>query len=68
MYKIVQYIVTGFEIKHTHFSVFQFPQFRFSSTSPTERNSGGFLCTPTPAGVPVSIKSPGYKVTILKIP
>lgn len=42
------------------------PSISLSRTSPGLRNSCGFLWTPTPAGVPVRITSPGYKVTILE--
>lgn len=43
------------------------PSISLSNTSPGLRYSAGFLCIPTPAGVPVRIISPGYSVTILKI-
>lgn len=46
--------------------IFPMPSISLTRTSPAFKNSGGFLLMPTPAGVPVRIKSPGYSVTILK--
>lgn len=59
----------SFEVKGYYaitFLSFPNPSISLSKTSPAFRNCGGFLCTPTPEGVPVRIKSPGYNVTILQ--
>lgn len=49
------------------FLIFPMPSISLTRTSPAFKNSGGFLLIPTPAGVPVRIKSPGYSVTILQL-
>lgn len=46
--------------------IFPSDSISLSITSPALRNSAGFLCIPTPAGVPVKITSPGRRVIDLK--
>lgn len=46
--------------------IFPSDSISLSITSPALRNSAGFLCIPTPAGVPVKITSPGRSVIDLE--
>lgn len=50
----------------TLFRIFPIDSISLSIKSPTAKNSAGFLCIPTPDGVPVKITSPGFKVIDLK--